>query len=429
MTIDVSRTKRAVIVLLVCACAAGSVRARSEAALTVGVEGRANANPSIAASGSFVGIAWAARAKEGVTDIYAAMSRDGGRSFGTPVRVNQAAGEVSVSGEQPPRIALVGRRSGAPSVVVVWTAKSPSGTRLVSARSTDGGRRFGPAEAVAGSNAAGNRGWESAAVGSDDTVVAVWLDHREMASQSTGGGSTQHAHQHEAASSQGKTDGAVRAQLSQIFFARLGDPGSVRTIARGVCYCCKTSIATGGHDSVIATWRHVYPGNVRDIALAKSSDGGKTFSAPVRVSEDNWVLDGCPENGPAVAVDAANAIHVIWPTLVRRSSGAEPAMQLFYATSKDGQRFTRRQALPTQEVPRHPQIAVTPSGMVVAAWDEQAKGVARIAVARGTSDNKGGVRFARESTMELGSYPAIALLPDAVVVAWGSADVINVARR
>jgi hypothetical protein len=126
----------------------------------------------------------------------------------------------------------------------------------------------------------------------------------------------------------------------------LNEPASARAIAPGVCYCCKTSVATGANGTIVAAWRHVYPGNIRDIAVAKSSDGGRTFGAPVRVSEDDWVLDGCPENGPAVAIDQTNAIHVVWPTLVRGSAGAEETLALVYAASKDGQRFTTRQQIP-----------------------------------------------------------------------------------
>ena len=57
-----------------------------------------------------MGVAWAARTKDGAMDIYAATSRDGGGSFRAPVRVNQVAGQASVSGEQPPRIALLSVR-------------------------------------------------------------------------------------------------------------------------------------------------------------------------------------------------------------------------------------------------------------------------------------------------------------------------------
>jgi hypothetical protein len=85
-------------------------------------------------------------------------------------------------------------------------------------------------------------------------------------------------------------------------------------------------VATSANGTVVAAWRHVYKGNIRDIALAKSSDGARTFATPVRVSEANWVLDGCPENGPTVAIDQANAIHVVWPRLVRGSAGADETL-------------------------------------------------------------------------------------------------------
>ena len=123
--------------------AAVPVKTADGNAVSIGVPGRANANASIASSGSFVGVAWTGRTPEGATDVYSATSRDAGRIFSAPVRVNHVAGDASVSGEQPPRIALTPGRGATPGIVVLWTAKSPNGTRLVSARSADGGKSFG----------------------------------------------------------------------------------------------------------------------------------------------------------------------------------------------------------------------------------------------------------------------------------------------
>jgi hypothetical protein len=412
------RMRSATIVVLVVVGSLAAARSNNadEAAVTIGVKERASANASIATSGPFVALAWAARTKEGVTDVFAATSRDGGRSFRAPVRVNQTAGDVSVSGEQPPRIGLIPNGARDPSLVVMWTAKAPSGTRLVSARSTDDGQSFGPAASVPGSDASGNRGWESMAIAGNGEPVAVWLDHREMAPAAGVGASGQHQHD---AAMQHKTDGAVAAQLSQIFFARLNDPASARAIAHGVCYCCKTSVVVAADGTVVAAWRHVYPGNIRDIALAKSSDGGRSFAPPVRVSEDNWVLDGCPENGPAVAVDRTHAIHIVWPTVVRDARGGE-ALALFYSTSRDGQRFTKRQQVPTEGVPRHPQIALGPDGTITLAWDEQITGARRVVLARArVSGAADPVRFIREPIAgAAGTYPVLAPLTDGVLVAW-----------
>lgn len=405
-----------VVLVSVSSCTAASQR------IDIAVKDRANAYASLAASGQFAAIAWGATVKE-ATDIYVAVSRDGGRAFGTPMRV---AGDARLAGEQPPRIALVPRAGRTPSIVIVWTANASAGTRLLSARSDDEGRTFTPAAALPGSEAAGNRGWESIATNRAGDIVALWLDHRETASNGRNGAPMNHAgHQH-LESGQRPSDGVARAQLSRLWFARLGGSGSAKTLTGGVCYCCKTTIATDSTGAIYAAWRHVYDGNIRDIAFTKSSDDGRSFTAPLRVSDDNWVLDGCPENGPAMVVDEAKRIHIVWPTLVPGSTkSSEPTLALFYAMSVDGKRFTARQQIPTDGVPRHPQMAIDRKGGLIVAWDEQAKGTRRIALARGSVDAKGIARFVKQPLGDgvRAEYPALASTGDGTLVTWTSGSV------
>ena len=173
--------------------------------------------------------------------------------------------------------------------------------------------------------------------------------------------------------------------MSKLYFSRGEEDEAGQAIATGVCYCCKTAVAAGADGSIYAAWRHVYPGNIRDIAFTMSRDGGRTFSAPLRVSDDRWVLDGCPENGPAMALDSRQRIHVVWPTLVSgQTSDAEPTLELFYASSDDGRSFTPRRRLPAQGLPRHATMAAMPDDSVVAVWEEQAAGTRRV-LAPGTS--------------------------------------------
>jgi hypothetical protein len=406
------------LVALVTAVSAAAVRTAPQT--QIAVQGRTNANPSVAASGQFAALTWSAATAAGVTDIFSSTSRDGGRTFGAPVRVNRVAGEANISGEQPPRVALIPRAAGDPTTVIVWTAKGAEGTRLMSARSTDGGQSFLPPAPVSGSDSPGNRGWQSIATTRDGDIAAIWLDHREVPSR---GSSTAHAgHQH-GASHATQADGVARAQLSKLFFGRLSSSNSARALTGGVCYCCKTAVATGSDGSIHVAWRHVYPGNIRDIAFTMSADGGRTFSPPVRVSEDRWVLDGCPENGPAIAVGAERGIHLVWPTLVPGTTPAsEPTLGLFYSTSRDGKTFTTRQRIPTEGVPRHPQITLGPRGDIVVAWDEQTRGGRRIALARSAMQSGGTVRFLRQviSAGDSGVYPAAATAPDGIVLAWTS---------
>ena len=94
-----------------------------------------------------------------------------------------------------------------------------------------------------------------------------------------------------------------------------------------------------------------------NVFTAVSRDGGRTFAAPVRVSEDRWALEGCPDDGPGTALDAQHRIHIVWPTLVGgATAAAEPNIALFYAMSTDGKTFTARERIPTEGMPHHPRI-------------------------------------------------------------------------
>jgi hypothetical protein len=316
--------------------------------------------------------------------------------------------------------------AGGPQITVVWPTKGSAGTKLLYARSDDGGRSFGRAVGVPGADGAGNRGWHAAAADRSGRVGVVWLDHRELARQEG------MPHQH-GGTSGAKPDGVAMAQKSKLYIAALDGTIAPHAVTGGVCYCCKTALAIGTDGSLYTAWRHVYPGSMRDIAFALSRDGGRTFAEPARVSEDNWQLDGCPDDGPAMTVDARNRIHIVWPTLVTDAS-AEPTIGLFYAASDDGRRFTPRARIPTEGMPHHPQMAIAADGTLSVAWDELAKGTRRAALAHGTADAAGGVRFSRRivSDDESAVYPVVGSIDGATLVAWTSKmagdSVIRLAR-
>jgi hypothetical protein len=386
---------------------------------TLAVVGRSNATPSIASDGEFVTITWGASTPSGATDVYAAVSRDGGRTFGAPVHVNDADGSARLNGEQPPRVAVRGT-----AITVVWTAKGANGTRIMQSSSKDGGQTFGKSAPVPGSDASGNRGWENAVADRSGRVYAVWLDHRELAQQDGAVSASHHDHSGQASATTAadqKPDGVAMAQRSKLSVTSLDGAVEPRAITGGVCYCCKTAVATGANGSVFAAWRHVYPGNIRDIAFAASRDSGKTFGAPLRVSEDKWVLEGCPDDGPAMAVDAKNRVHIVWPTLITEGPTGEPTIALFYAMSVDGTRFTPRKRIPTEGMPHHPQMAIGADGALTVAWDEGANGTRRAAVALTTVDGAaGGAPLVRTLLADTAVYPVVAAAGGATIAAWTS---------
>jgi hypothetical protein len=402
--------------LIVLLVAAGCSRPDSAADATrpvfspvrLAVDGRTNANASVASRDSMVAVAWSAATAK-VTDVFAAVSRDGGQTFSAPSRVNRIDGDARANGEFPPRVALV----GASDVVVVWTTHRADSNFNVSARSIDGGKTFSDAVPVPGSVGKGNRGWESIAVDSSGRVMVLWLDHRDTPAMGE-------MHHHGG----GPDDPTMTASYSKLYFASLDRP-EVAQLTGGVCYCCKTSLVTHG-SNVYAAWRHVYPGTIRDIAFAMSRDGGKTFSAPLRVSEDNWKIDGCPENGPALAVDDKQQVHIAWIT---PSDGkTDGPLGLFYSVSADGAPFAKRTQVPGNGPASHAQIAIQADGLPLIAWDEISGGARHAAFATATRDSSG-VHFDRLQTdTAAAGWPIVTANSSVSVIGWAAENAIVVQR-
>ena len=374
------------------------------------VTGRASSTPWVAASGTFVAVAWSAgtgTAKSG--DVFLAVSRDSGRSFAAPVRVNSVAGDARISGEIAPRVSLMAR-SGVPDplITVTWNAKEDT-TQIRTARSRDGGRTFSDEMNLQTRGALGDRGWQASALDSRGTLHTIWLDHRAMAVK-TAGDHSEHKGEH---------DGVAMAQKSGLYYAADGVPE--RELFKGVCYCCKTAIATGPKGEIYAAWRHVFAGNMRDMGFTMSRDGGKTFSPLTRVNQDGWSIQGCPDDGPAMAVDAKGTVHLVWPT-VKNEQGV-----ILYATSADGRTFSTPVRIPTLGGPKpsHPQIAIGGSGRIYVAWDEVRDGVRRAAI--GTIDGSRATEVIGDAT----SYPVMAATGSGLVAVWtsGPPDRSNIGVR
>lgn len=377
--------------------------------VTLGVAGAVNATPATAVAGRTVAAVWTVT-KGGVTNVYLATSADGGATFSAPTRVNDQDGDVSANNEQPPRVAIAGSGS-ARAITVFWSKRNegPQKTRrdaIRMARSTDGGRTFSPARFAHAADLSGARGWESLAVGSGGQVHAVWLDGRDAERKMA-----EAAHSGTAHKGQPPQD---------IYHGAIAPDGrSIESlIATGVCFCCKTAVAVDGRGTVYAAWRHIFPGSMRDIAFARSADGGRRFEPLVRVSADNWQLNGCPEDGPTLAVDQGGVVHIAWATVVNED---EPRKALFYATSRDGKAFSPRTPLPVDpaSTPGHPQMVLTPDGGAALVWDEVIGGRRRVSfarVSRSGAFGPGQILSGDESA----SNPVIVRVDRSVVVAWTS---------
>ena len=375
----------------------------------VGTPHAANATPVLASSGRWVAVVWTATERIG-TNVYAATSGDNGARFGPAVRVNDVDGEGHVYGEDPPRVTLGSNEAPAPpTIIVTWPSDRAKHLGLRSARSLDGGRTFLPSTSIGDETIAGERGFQSVTIGADRVARTAWLDGRRdpgTPPHANSGGDYDPMHLMFAT---GNADGRWNAEMR---------------LATNVCGCCKTAIATGSDGSIYVAFRNIYPGSLRDISFTMSHDGGRTFSPPVRVSEDHWMLDGCPDDGPTTALDHDGVVHIVWPTLVQ---GAQPAIGLFHASTRDGVTFTPRQRIETLGTPKpsHPQLTADACGALTLVWDET-QGSTRRAMLRQLVSLPSGEARAGELHVISGShsavYPVVAPTSNGLVAAWTDID-------
>jgi hypothetical protein len=382
------------------------------AEVQLAIRGRTNSTPWVAAAGSFVAVAWGAAA-DGNGDVFLAVSRDGGGTFGAPVMVNTVAGDARISGEIPPRVVVRATSGAVPDLWVAWNARD-GGTSIRAVRSRDGGRTFTAPTTLQAPGAAGDRGWHASTLDAGGNLHTIWLDHRELA-----------ADKDKHSGHKGEHDGVAMAQKSSLYYGP-ARAGAERQLFKGVCYCCKSAMVATPDGALMAAWRHVFEGNMRDIAFTVSRDGGKSFSPLARVHEDKWSINGCPDDGPAMAVDAAGTVHLVWPTVLNGTEGA-----LHYAMSTDGRSFTPPVRVPTLGSPKpsHPQIAIDAKGRVMIAWDEVVNGV-RTAAGRPASSRNGRVEFGDLVRLGdgAGTYPVIAATSRGWVAVWSTGGPTSVIR-
>jgi hypothetical protein len=83
-----------------------------------------------------------------------------------------------------------------------------------------------------------------------------------------------------------------------------GQPG------QGVCPCCPTGVCFGPDGTLYVAYRNIKDG-FRDIAVCRLKPGQSTFEGPFPVVVDAWKFNGCPHDGPALAV-IGDTLHVVW---------------------------------------------------------------------------------------------------------------------
>lgn len=242
--------------------------------------------------------------------VYVAASQDAKQLSKPPVRVTVDALPIDTNGENRPKV--IPAPNG--DLYVTFTAKGQkkfTGVVYFS-RSLDGGKTFSPPKPVSDEAVPTSQRFDVMRVGPDGRIFIAWLDKRDLFA---------------AKKSQTPYRGAA------LYYAVSDDRGETfNTNTKGAdhsCECCRVAMAIDRDGLPVIVWRHVFEPNLRDHGVMKLNADGSPGRV-VRLSQDNWALDGCPHHGPAISITDDGIWHVTWFT-----DGAARQGQ-FYARSMDG---------------------------------------------------------------------------------------------
>jgi hypothetical protein len=270
--------------------------------------------------------------------IYVDVSSDLGKTFSAPVRINKESQQIKVSGENRPGIVV--DRFG--HIYIIYAAESNQPSTIFYSVSKDEGRNFSRPVPLSDNATDANTFQGRFGVDRKDKVFVFWHDERN------------------------RTD--WRQAGNAIYFTTIDGNTGLSTAAQKVsdtlCDCCRIATAFDKANQAVLFTRFIYPVGIRDHGLLKiQADNKEPLSW--RVTFDNWVIEGCPEHGPALAISEDDRYHIAWFTQGSVRQG------LFYAYSTDeGQHFSNPLAFgELKNLPSHPDILVQGQHIILT-WTE-----------------------------------------------------------
>ena len=282
------------------------------ASVMVSAPGADAAEPAVAvdAAGN-ISLAYVVHNADKTADLFFQRYGPDSKPLGEKVRVNTAPGTVKAWRGDPPTVKVAGDGTVFIGWTVKVESEGKTANDLMLSVSRDNGKSFEAPVRVNDDTAPASHGMHSLELGADGRVYLSWLDERnvkaEPAHHDAPAGAAMMFHHKEEVEPNSEVFFAVSADGGKTFSPN-------KKLASEVCPCCKTSMAVGPDGKLYVSWRQVLPGGFRHIAVASSSDNGGAFSQGVVVSDDKWKIDACPVSGASMAVSADGGVLVSWYT-------------------------------------------------------------------------------------------------------------------
>ncbi|RDC66511.1 sialidase family protein [Adhaeribacter pallidiroseus] len=216
----------------------------------------------------------------GYTDkILYAYSANGGGTF-TPVKEIATLPDMHLGITRGPQIALT-------TDFVVVANVTKQGRIMVYRRPRNGNQWSKPVNLL-DTDITAPEGFVALAAGPANTVYAAWLDMR--------------LHKQNNVYSAFSEDGGKTWSENKLVYA---------SPAGKVCECCRPSVAADTKGNVYVMFRNNLAGS-RDMYLAQSTNGGKTFRTAQKLGLGTWPLQACPMEGGGLAITPQGKPITIW---------------------------------------------------------------------------------------------------------------------
>ncbi len=291
-----------------------------------------------------------------------AISTNNGKSFEAPVIVTPSI-TLSPHAENAPK--LVFKPSG--EIIAIWgvtstslqqgiekkegsdehihhngtntiksTPKSKYAGQIYYSQSFDEGKNWTTARPLVNDPEGNDQRYFDVALNQDGEAIIIWLDNRKTTNKEGSALFMATTYQQEGFQQQHK-------------------------ISETTCQCCRTKLLIDQQNRIHVAYRAILQDSIRDMVHQVSSDGGKTFSTPNRIHDDNWIVKTCPHTGPTMTVNQSG-LHFAWYS-------ASPKKATYFTSSTDnGSSFTGFTTL--SETARHPQMHTLANQLIGIVWDE-----------------------------------------------------------
>lgn len=287
------------------------------------------------------------------------------------------------------------------SLAAHWLVKSGSGTYAYNvniARSNDGGKSWSTPVVPHLDNTQTEHGFVSLIPLTDGKIGAIWLDGRNMKLMK-----------------QDHDENKPLPVSMTLRYAAIDAKGNISDDAQldeRVCECCQTSAAVTS-DGVIAVYRDRSPTEMRDIYAVRQGSNA-SWGSPQVVHADNWQINGCPVNGPAVAADGSR-VAVAWFT----GAGSTPHVKIAFSNDA-GVTFGNAFQVDDGETQGRVDVLLLPDSSALVCWMSGTADGGAIKVRRVRPDGVLGPAavIAKTDISRSSGFPRMALLGDEVHFAW-----------